>query len=111
MIYSQIALILIGAFWAPWWWLSIVGLLYGWRFQKSYKIKSLLYASFLSGFVVWFIFTYYYDLQGGGRVGQWLADLFHLRHNFVVYSLSGVIAGSVNALSCFVGSRLQSIKF
>ncbi len=109
MIYSQVALILIGSFWAPWWWVAIVGLVYGWRFNLAgtYGASKIVYASFVSAFMVWAIFAYYFDLRGGGAVGEWLSELLHLKSRVFVYLLTGGLGGMVAASSSYIGTKIQ----
>ncbi len=110
MIYSQVALILIGSFWAPWWWIVVVGLIYGWRFRGIYPVQQLVISSFISAFMVWSLFSFYYDLQSMGRVGEWISHLFKLPFPSLSYVITGGLAGGVTALSCFVGSKVQKKK-
>ena len=107
MIYSQVALILIGSFWAPWWWIAVVGLLYGWRFKNSYSVNKILTSSFISGFMVWSIFSYYFDARSMGQVSTWLQQIFHLPQSFLVYLLAGFLAGFVAAYSGYIGILIQ----
>ncbi|MCB0356074.1 MAG: hypothetical protein KDD40_03655 [Bdellovibrionales bacterium] len=110
MIYSQVALILLGSFWAPWWWLAVVGLLYGWRFAASYSVFKIFSSSFFSGFIVWSIFAYYFDARSMGKVSFWLAELFHLPHSMIAYLVAGLLAGTVVASSSYVGIQLNFMR-
>jgi hypothetical protein len=107
VIYSQVALILIGSFWAPWWWISVVGLLFGWRFKGEYKLNSIMISSFFSSFLVWSVFSYYFDVQSSGKIGEWLALSFGLPFRVFSYIITGFLAGFVTAFSSYVGTLLK----
>ena len=107
MVYSQVALILLGSFWAPWWWIAVVGLAYGWRFAKSTTAQKIMISSFVSAFMVWSIFSYYFDARSAGKVSAWLGSLFSLPSSYLIYLLTGLLAGLVTAFSSYIGIQIH----
>ena len=91
----------------PWWWLAVVGTAYGWRFKETQKLSKIVNSSFLSAFMVWVIFSYYFDARSQGAVSAWLAQLFTLSHSYLVYLMTGILAGFVTAFSSYIGTLIH----
>ena len=110
MTYALVALILLGSFFLPWWWMIISGVIYAFRFGNVFSKSKILVSSFLSGFMVWGVFCYYFNGRSGGLIAIKVSETLGLGNAWTLMILTAFFGGILVVAGSLLGDELRRYR-
>ena len=93
----------------PWWSFLIPIFIMGIILPiEKWKISAFLFG-FASGFIVWCLFTFYFELDYQGNITETIGKMMKMPR-FIVYIITGFIGGILTGLAFYSGYLLRRGK-
>lgn len=92
----------------PWWGFTIGLVILGIVITYNNNSLPLFKLGFVSGFIVWSIANFYFDIKGEGILLKKTADLFTINKTLLIM-ISGIIGGYVSGLSLYLAKLITTL--
>lgn len=78
-------------------------------FQATSNRQALM-QGFVSVFVVWLVFSYYFDGRGHGMISLRIAPVLHLPHPMLVFLIVSFLGGLLGMAVAWTGYRFRKMR-